>query len=146
VLLTAQADSTLRMLAPLLEGQDLATWNGKTHMSPAEVGAIEAGVEEHLDRMQAPLAVLSERAMERLEPHVLAPVADDIAIVERDLASALERLHVATVTHAQHVAHPGGCDHDNFPMRQAVEYIRDARATLGVIEGTLQLFGITDTQ
>lgn len=144
--LKAKADSTIQLLLPVLGGQDLSTWDGRTSLSPAQVQGIEEEVAEVLVRMQVPLEMLAARAALRLEPHVLAPVTDDINIITRDLVRSLERLHAAAEVHTGQVAHPGGCDHANYPMRQAVELVRDVRATLALIEGTLDLYGITDAQ
>lgn len=105
----------------------------------AEVGA-------RLEAMRDPLNDLSEGVALQLETHVSTPVLDDIGIAGRDIDRALLLLPIAVQAHQAHAQHAGGCKHDNVPMLTAVELIRDISATLATIDGTFQLFGISETQ
>jgi hypothetical protein len=144
--LQEQVDGSLELLRPLLEGQSLASWNGLTTIPPSQVEAIMAEVGARLEAMRAPLNEFAEGVALQLETHVSAPVLDDIGIAGRDIDRALLQLPIAAQAHQAHSQHAGGCRHDNVPMLTAVELIRDISATLATIDGTFQLFGISETQ
>lgn len=144
--LQEQVDGSLELLRPLLEGQSLASWNGLSTIPPSQVEAIMAEVGARLEVMRDPLNDLSEGVALQLETHVSTPVLDDIGIAGRDIDRALLQLPIAVQAHQAHAQHAGGCKHDNVPMLTAVELIRDISATLATIDGTFQLFGISETQ
>jgi hypothetical protein len=104
-----------------------------------EVGAI-------LEDLHGPLEAFSTLAEATLAPPSLAPVLDDAGIAARDLDLAIAQLPIAAHAHEAETLHAIACKHDNVPMRKAVELVRDISATLALISGTLELFGISDTQ
>jgi hypothetical protein len=129
-----------------LEGKDLATWDGRTGMPPGQVDAIFVEVRGILGEMRGPLGNFSELVSNELGAQVAVPVLDDLGIASRDLERALDQLPLAAQAHADHLLHTGGCKHNNDPMRIAVELVRDVSATLSLVEGTFQLFGVIQNQ
>jgi hypothetical protein len=145
-ILQEQVDGCLNLLRPILGGQPLAAWNGLSDLSPTQVEAIMSEVGSRLEAMREPLSTFSDLASTQLRSEVAEPVLDDISIATRDLGSALIQLPIAVQAHQDHALHTGGCKHDNVPLLAAVELVRDLSATLSVIDGTFQLFGISERQ
>jgi hypothetical protein len=144
--LRAQVDSSLELLRPILGGEPLASWNGSSELPPSQVNATLEEVVGRLEELRTPLLSFAEMAEARLTPESAAPVLDDIGIATRDLDLAIAQLPLAAHAHEGQMSSSAGCKHDNVALLRAVELVRDISATLLLIDGTFESFGITDAQ
>jgi len=142
----SQVDSGLELLRPILGGEPLHTWDGRSGLAPSQVNAILVEVAAILEDLHAPLQTFTDLANAQLGPDALVPVLDDLQITARDLDQAIAQLPLAAHEHGVQAAHAVGCKHNNPPMLRAVELVRDISANLALIEGTLELFAIPTTE
>jgi len=140
----AAVDDAVRSVAPLLSGQELHAWDGTTSVAEHELRQRLTVAGDHLttllDRSVAMLALVEEEATAEAR----LPLMDDLAILKRHVLDSRALVAPALERHAAHLSHAGGCMHGNDPLLRFVELVQDIRATLGVVEGTLDLYGMND--
>lgn len=144
--LRANADQAIEELRVIHDPNELSMWNGYSDLSAAQVYSITDEVRRLLVELRGPLEHFAVLAVQRLDAPVLLPIQDDLSIAGRDIETALNSLVLAAEEQEVHMTHARGCRHQNVPMLQALEAVRDIQATLAQVAATLVLFNIPDTQ
>jgi len=118
----------------------LDLWKGTLDLPASQVTSLSNNIRQTLVEVKSLVGRFEAAARPGFSQEEWAAIDSDLIVIKRELERAMIAYPLGASTHASHMEHRGGCNHDNDDLLAALEATWEVHAAIGLIAGSIDHF------